>query len=119
MSQQILSPVIHKRTFEGINDNVITSKYMPSYKYAVSYNQYGIKQQPKAFKTKKDAQNWIINNNSTIALTEKPYDNYEGAEKCPKCSSLDVLKCHHEATFAIPECDYKQCAECGHQWDIQ
>lgn len=36
---------------------------------------------------------------------------------CPKCGSEEVSEQHHEGTFAVPECDYKQCDECGHQWD--
>jgi len=59
MNKEKTNMVIHKRTFEGINDNVITSKYMTSFKWAVSYDQYGIAQSPKLFVTRKCAETWI------------------------------------------------------------
>lgn len=43
-------------------------------------------------------------------------DETEEDPKCPKCQSDDVDRCHHEATYAVPECDYWQCNECEHQW---
>ncbi len=37
---------------------------------------------------------------------------------CPKChaSWVWVERRHHEATWAVPECDYWQCEQCDHQW---
>jgi len=37
-------------------------------------------------------------------------------EPCPRCGSDDTERRHHEATFAVPECDYKACNKCEHQW---
>ena len=38
---------------------------------------------------------------------------------CPDCGSDEISPRHHEATFAVPECDYSQCDECDHQWGHQ
>jgi hypothetical protein len=35
---------------------------------------------------------------------------------CPQCGSEQVDIHHHNGTFSVPECDYKQCDDCGHQW---
>lgn len=45
-----------------------------------------------------------------LALANKP-------EKCPKCQSVEVIKRHAEATFALPECFFKECEDCQHQWN--
>ena len=37
-------------------------------------------------------------------------------DRCPNCCSDDVDRCHHSATFALPECFYYQCNECDTQW---
>jgi hypothetical protein len=52
---------IIKRTFEGINDSPITSKYYPSKKYAVSYDIKGYEYNPsiQCVTTKKDAGYYI------------------------------------------------------------
>lgn len=52
---------IVKRTFEGINDNPITSKYYPSKKYAVVYDIEGYAHNPSVHctTTKKNAQLYI------------------------------------------------------------
>jgi DNA-directed RNA polymerase subunit M/transcription elongation factor TFIIS len=36
---------------------------------------------------------------------------------CPKCGSTEVLYRHHESSWGVPECDYKLCDACNHQWD--
>ncbi len=38
---------------------------------------------------------------------------------CPKChaSWVWVEKRHFNGNGAIPECDYLECEQCGHQWD--
>ena len=57
---------IVKRTFEGEydiskNDNPITSKYRPSYKFAVSYDVLGYEHNPmiQCTRTKKDANAFV------------------------------------------------------------
>lgn len=37
--------------------------------------------------------------------------------KCPKCKSLETSRCHHYGNFALPECFFQRCDDCGHQWD--
>ena len=46
---------------------------------------------------------------------EKTHD--EEPALCPKCNSPNIGRFHHEGTFAIPECNYKRCEDCEHQWD--
>ena len=36
---------------------------------------------------------------------------------CPACGSNEWMDRHHEGNLAAPECDYKECGECGYQWD--
>ena len=52
---------IVKRTFEGINDDPIRSKYYTSKKYAVKYDIEGWEHNPSVhcFVTKKDAGHFI------------------------------------------------------------
>jgi hypothetical protein len=55
------------------------------------------------------------------AVIECRFCNGTGAtsvkvERCPKCGAEDVYDGHHEGTFSIPECTYKQCYVCHHQW---
>jgi hypothetical protein len=40
-------------------------------------------------------------------------------DTCPECGGHNVEKRHHAPTFAVPECDYKECEDCQHQWDHQ
>lgn len=59
----IKNPVIVRRKFEGRtdpskNNDPLTSKYMPSYRYAVVYERYG-KQRVDCFPTKAQAENFI------------------------------------------------------------
>ncbi len=37
-------------------------------------------------------------------------------ELCPKCGAEDCSDQHHQSSFAVPECFYKECHICGHQW---
>jgi len=46
-------------------------------------------------------------------------DTDNGNEKCPNCGSEDIMECHAEATFALPDTSYKVCCSCAHQWDHQ
>jgi hypothetical protein len=62
----ILNVKIHKRTFESQfdaskNDDPITSKYMVSYKYAVSYDVKNYEHNPvvQCTRSKKDAEVFI------------------------------------------------------------
>ena len=52
---------IVKRTFEGVNDDPIRSKYRTSYRYAVKYDIENYEHNPviQCFRTKKDAQGFI------------------------------------------------------------
>ena len=54
---------IHKRTFQGPNDNPITSNYLRSKKYAVSYDVGGYEHNPlvHCVTCKKDALKLIEN----------------------------------------------------------
>ncbi len=36
---------------------------------------------------------------------------------CPRCGNYDTERCHHSGTFAVPECFFTRCDDCGHQWD--
>jgi hypothetical protein len=38
-------------------------------------------------------------------------------EPCPECGSTEVEFRHHRANSLAPECDYKACLVCEHQWD--
>lgn len=35
---------------------------------------------------------------------------------CPQCQSSEVVPCHADGTFGLPECDMWVCEECCHQW---
>ncbi len=48
---------------------------------------------------------------------EDPLDAAVERSRCPKCEGLDTDLLHHTATFALPECHYRCCNECEHQWD--
>ena len=37
--------------------------------------------------------------------------------RCQKCGSSNVLRRHHDGTAAVPECSFKECEDCYHQWD--
>jgi ssDNA-binding Zn-finger/Zn-ribbon topoisomerase 1 len=37
-------------------------------------------------------------------------------EVCPKCGSDEILVVHRYASWTAPECDYKVCGKCDHQW---
>lgn len=36
---------------------------------------------------------------------------------CPSCGGRNFTTRHHHANFLAPECDYKHCEDCGHEWD--
>lgn len=36
---------------------------------------------------------------------------------CPKCGSTDVRERHYYGSYYAPECNYKYCELCEHQWD--
>ena len=67
---------------------------------------------------------WLINSTLINMKDKNPIgimirDEIEGKPlptKCPKCGSEDVTHSHHQATFAIPECDYWRCDDCDYQW---
>jgi DNA-directed RNA polymerase subunit M/transcription elongation factor TFIIS len=40
----------------------------------------------------------------------------EVVEHCPKCDSDQVEILHRHGTFGLPECSYRECDCCGHQW---
>lgn len=40
-------------------------------------------------------------------------------KQCAICGSYDIDKLHHPATFALPECDYLYCNDCGNSADPQ
>lgn len=58
---------IHKRTFEGINDDPVRSKYYTSKKYAVAYDIDGWEHNPcvHCFISKKDAEHFVEQLNRT------------------------------------------------------
>lgn len=39
--------------------------------------------------------------------------------RCPECQSDDVVRIHHPATFALPECWSWACMECDHEWGTE
>ena len=39
------------------------------------------------------------------------------AEECPECNSIAVIEHHHQGDIRAPECTYKECEDCHHQWD--
>jgi hypothetical protein len=72
---QVTNIKIVKRTFEGVtdiskNDNPLTSKYYPSKKYALVYDQEGYEFNPviECYVTKKDAEqaNWELKESCNI-----------------------------------------------------
>lgn len=37
--------------------------------------------------------------------------------RCPECGASNILKRNHDGmTSGVPECDFKECEDCGHQW---
>lgn len=46
-------------------------------------------------------------------------DTDNGNEKCLNCNSEDIIDCHADATYAIPETTYKACCDCNHQWGYE
>ena len=52
--------------------------------------------------------------NGQLAAAQEALSKYE----CPNCGdSEQIVECHHDGeTCGVPECDYKHCNGCGHQW---
>lgn len=52
--------------------------------------------------------------NGQLAAANEKLSQYE----CPNCGESDqIVKCHHDGeTCGVPECDFKNCNACGHQW---
>lgn len=42
---------------------------------------------------------------------------YQWVGLCPKCHSTETELLHHEGDSGTPECYYKYCSDCTHQWD--
>ena len=95
--QSIQNPIIHKRTFEGININVITSEYMRSKKYAVSYSYNDIEQSPRTFTTKKEAEEWI--DSKIIKMVMVPQQRLDDLEKA-RLALYDLLAPQLKAPIA-------------------
>ena len=53
--------------------------------------------------------------NGTWTLTDTT--NVSSDVKCPSCGSLNVTKRHVDGTFALPETTWKECNDCGTQWE--
>ena len=60
---------------------------------------------------------------STIAAKLQPLvDRLNRAERlaafaaCPKCHQTDLQVFHHQGSFALPECSFLVCNDCGNQW---
>ena len=40
-----------------------------------------------------------------------------GKHECPDCGDAEqIVDCHHDGNMLAPECDYRHCNGCGHQW---
>jgi DNA-directed RNA polymerase subunit M/transcription elongation factor TFIIS len=40
-----------------------------------------------------------------------------GKHECPDCGDAEqIVDCHHEGNMLAPECNYRHCNGCGHQW---
>lgn len=41
-----------------------------------------------------------------------------GKHECPDCGDAEqIVDCHHDGTTCgVPECTYRHCNGCGHQW---
>ena len=42
----------------------------------------------------------------------------DAPDECPKCGSEDTYSGHQNATPSTDECDFWNCGECGHVWNI-
>ena len=52
-------------------------------------------------------------------LIAKLADRKKNVDYCPNCGSAEWDRRHRDATFALPETDFKQCNACDQQWDHQ
>lgn len=40
-----------------------------------------------------------------------------GKHECPDCGDAEqIVDCHHDGNMLAPECNYRHCNGCGHQW---
>lgn len=50
----------------------------------------------------------------------KRYTDIAERLRCPECGQSNILKRHHDGTTSgVPECYFKECEDCGCQWDHQ
>lgn len=64
-------------------------------------------------RNRKQQQERLILLGQIESLTERL-----GKHECPDCGDAEqIVDCHHDGTTCgVPECDYKHCNACGHQW---
>ena len=36
--------------------------------------------------------------------------------RCPECGQSNILDRHHDGNMLAPECEFKECEDCGHQF---
>ena len=36
--------------------------------------------------------------------------------RCPECGNSNILHRHHDGNIAVPDCDFKECEDCEHQF---
>lgn len=47
----------------------------------------------------------------------KKYSGIAESSRCPECGSIDVIRKYHDGlTGGVPECNFNECEDCGHQW---
>lgn len=64
-------------------------------------------------RNRKQQQERLILLGQIESLTERL-----GKYECPDCGDAEqIVDCHHDGTTCgVPECDYRRCNGCGHQW---
>ncbi len=67
---------------------------------------------------------WGSSKHSDVAKREKDTEwkdseAFKFGIECPLCHSKNFGHGHHAGSFAVPECDYLSCYDCGHQWGHQ
>ena len=60
-----------------------------------------------------------IHPDDTVMCCKEMHVQKLSLPKCPECGSIDIYDYHHEADSLAPECNYKQCGKCNHQFDHQ
>jgi len=38
---------------------------------------------------------------------------------CPICYEFNIVKNHPDSNLISPTCNYNECLDCGHQWNIE